>query len=261
MSGASFTDAGVQGVRMTKKKRVIKGVPRVASTHAKEAYWVFQGLTADVSPGEVLVLVSRDLDRSTGALRAWAGLLPLDAGQMQRPQRSLLLSSPQNRWVRELSVEQTIRMLAGTYGLSDHEVEDLVAPAARMAQVESMMHWPLVELEKGFRDQIAFAVAVNAPVDMVMFDQTAWVGTRDFRPLCIDQVKALRDAGKAVAVATIRPNVVLEVGSKAVILKGKRSQQVSVAEAAEFLIRDRVKGRKKARRRAQEEDDDSGMEF
>ena len=39
------------------------------------------------------------------------------------------------------------------------------------------------------------------------------------------------------------------------------AQPVSVAEAAEFLIKDRVKWRRKARRRAEEDDDDSGLAF
>lgn len=261
MAVASMRNAGVQGVRLTKKKRVIKGVPRVAGTHTKEAYWIFQNVTAEVSAGEALILVSRDLDRAAGPMRVWAGLLPLDTGEAQSPPKRLLLSSPQGRWVRELSVEQTIRMLAGTYGLRDREVEELVVPVARMAQVDSMLHWPIAELDKGVRDQIAFSVAANAPVDLVMFDQTSYVGGHDFRPLCVDHLKTMREAGKALVIATVRPNVVLEVGTKAMILRNKRSQAVSVAEAAEFLIKDRVKGRKKARRRAQEDDDDSSMEF
>ncbi len=261
MTLASFQDAGVQGVRLTKKKRIIKGVPRVAGTHAKESYWIFQGLSVELEAGDGLVLVSRDPDRSAGPMLAWAGLLPVDTGQMSAPARCLLLTSPQSRWVRELSVEQTIRMLAGIYGLTDDEVDDVVAPAAKLAQVDAKMHWPIQEMDKGVRDQIAFAVAVNAPVPVVMFDQTAQVGIREFRPLCLPQVNTLREQGKAVVLATAKPQVALDAGSKAVILRGKRSQPVSVAEAAEFLIKDRVKGRRKARRRAEEDDDDSGLEF
>jgi hypothetical protein len=36
---------------------------------------------------------------------------------------------------------------------------------------------------------------------------------------------------------------------------------VTVTEAAEFLIRDRVKGRRKARRRARDDDEDPGLDF
>jgi ABC-type polysaccharide/polyol phosphate transport system ATPase subunit len=261
MTVADFEEAGVQGVRMARRRRVIKGVSRVAGTHTKETYWLFQNLTMTVREGEVLTLVSRDPERTTAVLRAWGGLLPLDAGTMRSPARSLVLSPPQMRWVRELSVEQSIRMLAGIYGLTDDEVENLVGPAARVAQVDSMMHVPLGDLAGGFRGQIAFAVAVNAPVPLIMFDNTAVLGSRAFRPLCVEQIDALRDAGKAVVVGSIKAKVVLDVASRAVILRPKRGTEVEVAEAAEFLVQERVKGRKRARRQAHEDDEDSSPDF
>ena len=46
MSPATFAGAGMQGVRLTRKKQFIKGVPRMTSTHAKENYWLFRNLNA-----------------------------------------------------------------------------------------------------------------------------------------------------------------------------------------------------------------------
>ncbi|MEZ5185333.1 MAG: hypothetical protein R2720_06285 [Candidatus Nanopelagicales bacterium] len=258
---AGFTDAGLQGVRLKKKRQIIKGVPRMMGSHDREVYWVFRGLSVEVAAGDTLVLVSRDPVRTNSIMRVWAGLLPLDEGEVERPARSLMLVSPQSRWARELSVEQTIRLLAGMYGLHDSEVEAIVGPAARTAQVESLLHRPIDDLGKAVRDQLAFAIAINAPVPVVMFDHTASIGTPEFRPLCLDQILALREAGKGVVVATHKPQIALHVGSRAMIVRGKRSEEVDVSAAAEFLIRDRVRGRKLARRRAEDDDDETGMEF
>ncbi|HQR80896.1 MAG TPA: hypothetical protein PLT68_11810 [Actinomycetota bacterium] len=256
----SFTDAGMQGIRLTKKKRMIKGMPRMTGAHAREVYWVFQGLTAQVDAGEALVLVSRDPARTNAVLRVWAGLLPIDKGAVQRPPRSLLLVSPQGRWLRELSVEQTIRLLAGIYGLVDQEVEAIVEQVAQTAGVAGMRHLPLEDLGKQYANQIAFAIALHAPVPVLLFDHTAAIGTREFRHACLDRLVSLRDEGKALVIATDKPKVALHVGTDAVILRGKRADRVPVSEAAEFLIRDRVKGRKKPRHRAQDYDDD-GLDF
>ena len=46
---ASFSGAGLQGVRFTKKKQIIKGVPRIAGTHTKESYWMFRQLSVDLA--------------------------------------------------------------------------------------------------------------------------------------------------------------------------------------------------------------------
>lgn len=260
MTLASFQGAGLKGVRLTKKKQIIRGVPRIANTHTKEAYWLFRDLNAEVGPGQVVAMLSRDPERTAGAMRVWAGLSPLDEGSVTAPSRAMLVSSPQARWVRELSVQQTIRIVAGIYGLTDAEVDDIVPLVARTAQVDSMLNWPIENLQKGFRAQIAFAIGVHAPMDLVMFDYTAYVGHHDYRPLCADHLKAMREAGKAVVIATDKPQFVLEAATAGLIVRGKRSDQVSVAEAAEFLIKGRVKGRKKARRRV-EEDDDDGLDF
>ncbi len=260
MTLAAFTDAGMEGVRLRKKKRIIKGVPRMMGSHEREVYWVFQGLRAEVDPGQALVLVSRDPVRTSAALRVMAGILPVDTGSVQRPDRSLLLVSPQGRWLRELSVEQTIRLLAGTYGLYDDEIEQMVVPVARMAAVDSMLHLPLADLSRKYAGQIAFAIAMHAPVPLVMFDHTATLGTAEFRHTCPDRLVALRDAGKALIIATDKPKVALQVGTDAVILRGKRCDPVSVVDAAEFLLRGPGKTRKRPQRN-QEEDDDEGLDF
>ena len=78
MTLASFQGAGVQGVRLTKKKRIIKGVPRVAGTHAKESYWIFQGLTVDLQAGDGLAL--RDLAALRLQAIAASELLLFDMG-------------------------------------------------------------------------------------------------------------------------------------------------------------------------------------
>ena len=212
-------------------------------------------------PGQALVLVSRDPVRTSAALRVMAGILPVDTGSVQRPDRSLLLVSPQGRWLRELSVEQTIRLLAGTYGLHDDEIEQMVVPVARMAG--SRLHaapcrWRIWASK--YADQIAFAIAMHAPVPLVMFDHTATMGTAEFRHTCPDRLVALRDAGKALVIATDKPKVALQVGTDAVILRGKRCDPVSVVEAAEFLLRGPGKTRKRPQRN-QEEDDDEGLDF
>ncbi|MFN8129033.1 MAG: hypothetical protein U0R28_09580 [Candidatus Nanopelagicales bacterium] len=261
MSLAAFEHAGMQGIRLTRKKQFIKGVPRMTSTHAKENYWVFRNVDAEISPGQVMAMLSRDPERTGAAMRAWARLLPLDEGAMTAPPRATLVATPQGRWLKELSVEQTIRVIAGLYGMTDAEVDEMVPAVARTAHVDSMMHWPIDNVQKGYRAQIAFAVGVHAPTDLVMFDYTAFVGNHDFRPLCLNHLRSMREAGKAIVIATNKPQLVLEVATDAVILKGKRSEQVSVAQAAEFLISDRVKNRRKARRRAQEDDDDGGLDF
>jgi ABC-type polysaccharide/polyol phosphate transport system ATPase subunit len=261
MTLASLEGAGLQATRRTRKKQIIKGVPRIANTHTKETYWLFRGLDVTVSPGQVVALVSRDPERTAGAMRVWAGLSPLDEGVVTAPERATLISAPQGRWVRELSVGQAIRVIAGTYGMTDREVEEIAGSVARTAHVDSMRNWPIENVQKGYRAQIAFAVGVHAPTDLVMFDYTAYVGNHEYRPLCLDHLRAMREAGKAVVLASDKPQLLLEAATHAVIVRGKRSEQVSVAEAAEFLIKDRVKGRRKARRRAEEDEDDGGLEF
>ena len=185
----------------------------------------------------------------------------MDTGAVQLPERAMLLSSPQVKWVRELSVEQTIRLLSGIYGFSDAEVEDLVEPVARTAEVQGLLHRPLEEFGKPVRDQIAFAIALHAPVPVVLFDHTATMGGGDFRASCLDRLVELRDAGKALVIATDRPKVALQVGTGAVIVRGKRADPVSVVDAAEFLLRDKGKGHKKRRSRDEDDEDEGGLEF
>ena len=79
----------MQGVRLTTKTQIIKGVPRIANTRVKELYWLFRGLSVDIAPGQLLAMVSRDPERTAAAMRVWAGLLPLDEGSATAPRRAM----------------------------------------------------------------------------------------------------------------------------------------------------------------------------
>lgn len=258
---ASFTGAALEGVRLTTKRQVIRGVPRMTSGREKEAYWLFHNLSVEVEAGDALVMVARDPERTNAILRVWAGLLPIDSGQVHRPDSSLLLVPSKSRWVRELSVAQSIRMLAGTYGLTDSEVESVFTDVARTAQVAGKLNQPIEGLDRQVRHQIAFAIAIHAPVDMVMFDHTASTGSPDFRPLCPALIAGIREAGKAVVIATAKPQVALQSGTRGLIVRNKRAQEVEVAEAANFLLRDREKGRRRAKERVFEDDEDDDLGF
>lgn len=256
-----FSQAGVQGVRKTRKRQMIKGVPRIAGTHDKESYWLFENLTAEATEGDVLALVSKDPDRTSAALRIWAGLMPLDAGEVTLPPRSVLIASPPARWVRELSVEQSIRMLAGTYGLTDDEIEQIVPAVARTAQVSGHLNQPIEDEHRHLRGQIAFAIGINAPVPVVLFDQTVGVGTPAFRGLGPQLIGSLKGDGKIVAFTTTRPQAILDSATKGLIVRPKRADFVDVDQAAQFLSRVRTKNRKQIRRELFDEDDDGGLEF
>ena len=262
-TGPVAKDVGLQILEKTlrsKRGKRFRKLPRVMARHDISMVWIFRGANVSLTPGDVLITLGEENLQPTSFLRVLCGLLPPDAGTVKVSDRSLLANQPKPKTLLNLSVGQSVKMLAGLYGMTDEETAERFDAICQMALVTKILHEPIDDQRPWLRAQLAFATAMHAPVDVLGLDGIAIVGEPKFREQCLPRLRAARDDGRILLIATRDPTLVRALGTKAILLGEDESVELSVSDAATYL-EESSKSRKKGRRRLRQlmldnEDDD-----
>jgi ABC-type polysaccharide/polyol phosphate transport system ATPase subunit len=267
-SYAAAIDLGIEGVEATiraKRGTRFKNLPRLLGSHELSLYWVFRKANISVDSGDCILVIADDPLISTTFMRSLCGLLPADEGIVRGDSRSLMVSPPKNRAINGLSVRQTIFMLGGLYGMSDHEIDERTDEVIAMAQVKNMLNRRIEESPGHVKQQISFSLAMVAPVDILAFNGSPVVGGPKFRPTCVEHLATQKANGKGLLISTPDLGLARALCTKAILLDPEESTAAPLDEALEELKR-RARSKKRQRRRLRrnqgpsfEEDDQPGF--
>lgn len=143
---------------------------------------LFEGLNLEVEPGQTLVVQGPSGVGKTQLLRALAGLVPLDAGEVTwRGQRAAELGMP--HWRVEVAlVAQRPAVLPGTPRAFVHTlqglrarrgraIQDPVALAAGWGLAEADWDAPWAQLSGGQQQRAALAVIVSGNPGVLLLDE------------------------------------------------------------------------------------------
>jgi ABC-type polysaccharide/polyol phosphate transport system ATPase subunit len=254
--------AGVQSVRVKRKRRRHRKVPVFLGSQDRKQYWVFRNATAQIQRGEAVFLMDETGTRALTLMRLMAGLLPPDAGAARRRGAGLLLTRPGRRWFNSLSVGQSVRLLGGLYGMTDKQIDAREQECAQFAEFADRLWRPTDELDNAVLRQLAFAVGTAAPVRLLALDNMAVTGPPEFRPKCVPRLRELMDAGTALVVLQDDPDLISLLASRALLVKRNGLKELTADEAvalAQKWATERRNARKTSRRAMLEDDDDEDI--
>lgn len=252
-----MSDVGVRVVELRERRRRGK-LPTFLGQKVKERAWPLRHLDFTLAAGQAVAVIDVDSDRPGVFLRIATGLLRPDEGTVSLPPRSLLAMTPRRKTIRSLSVGQTVRMVAGLYGLNDRMVNRRFDEIVAFAEVERQLHRRSESQSKHVIAQIAFAAAVCSPADVIAFDGNAAVGPPPFKEKCYSRLNELKDAGRGLLIATTDARQIKTVADHGLVLAGESSRVLAVDEFT-TVVTDHKRGRtqlRKARKKRKKRDGD-----
>ena len=254
----TMSDVGVRVVELRERKRGGK-LPTVLGRQVKEQAWPLRHLDFSLGDGQTVYVLDLATHRPALFLRLATGTLRCDEGTITLPPRSLLARPAGRRQVRSLSVGQSIRMMAGLYGMGDKAIDRRFDEMVDFAEVSRVVNRPIESQHRQVIAQIAFAAAICSRVELIAFDRCALVGDRRFRNKCARRIAELKKSGTGFVVFSPDARQVLELADRGLVLDGDHSREVPPAELAGLLIADkkeqRQRHRQRRRRRRKQEGD------
>lgn len=160
------------------------------------------GLDLEVGPGEVVGLMGPNGAGKSTALRLAAGITDPTSGRIVRNGRVQAVLGAAVALHPELSGLENLLLNAILRGLLPGEIRRRIGPILDFAGIGDFIHAPVQTYSAGMTARLGFSIAVHSDFDLLVVDEALSVGDSEFQERCLDRMRGLRDAGKAILLAT-----------------------------------------------------------
>ena len=220
----------------TPRRRLLAELARAAAGRparaggGREDFTAVDRLSLEVAPGEALALVGRNGCGKTTTLKAVAGLLRPDAGEITVRGRVQALIALGAGFNDRLTGLENIRNNAAVLGFSGKRARGIVDAVADFAEIPGFLEAPVGTYSSGMRARLGFAVAVHLEPDVLLIDEILGVGDFAFQNKCFAHMTGLRQRGVTILLVSHSHNKVIQMCDRAAWLDAGRLRELGPAK-------------------------------
>ena len=198
-----------------------------------------EGVDFTVKRGETFGLVGTNGSGKSTLLQVLAGTTLPTGGRLVVRGRVLPLLSVGTGFHGELTGRENVTLFASSLGVPRKAIADRMEAVAAFAEIEQHMDTPVKRFSSGMVSRLSFAIAMQFPADIYVFDEVLAVVDGEFQGRCLDEIKGLRDQGRTVVFVSHDLEQVREVCSRVMWLeKGQVRMTGPTGEVTEAYSRE-----------------------
>ena len=130
-----------------------------------------------------------------------------------RSWRSASASTP------ELTGRENVTLFASSLGIARRTIDARMDDVTTFAELERHMDTPVKRFSSGMVSRLSFAIAVQFPADIYVFDEVLAVVDGEFQERCLAEIKGLHAQGRTVIFVSHNPQQVAEVCERVIWLE------------------------------------------
>jgi ABC-type polysaccharide/polyol phosphate transport system ATPase subunit len=182
-----------------RQQRVV--TPTLARIRRKGSdLWGIRDLSFSIGPGEGVALIGANGTGKSTLLRAVAGVLPADAGELHTQGRIAALLSTDAGLMPTLTGRENCQLLGVLAGLSRRAARRSLADVRERTALGDEFDHPVSSYSQGMRARLGFAVAEQISPDILLLDEVHEAIDHDSRAFVEERAHAiLRDGGIVMA--------------------------------------------------------------
>lgn len=180
-----------------------------------EEFWALQDISFEVKRGESLAIIGTNGSGKTTMLNLLNGVLMPDKGRVEINGRVGALTEIGAGFHPLLTGRENITINGLMLGMTPAEVTRKTAEIIEFAEIGDFIDSPVKYYSSGMYVRLGFAIAVHAPVDILLVDEVLAVGDLAFAIKCMRKIVQFRQQGGAIVLVTHAMHNVKFVCSKA----------------------------------------------
>lgn len=199
---------------------------------------VLGGLDFTIFRGEAFGIVGTNGCGKSTLLQLLAGTTLPTGGQMEVHGRVIPLLAVGTGFHPDLTGRENVRLFGASVGIPLGIIERRVEAVAAFAELERHMDTPVKRFSSGMLSRLSFAIAMQFPADIYVFDEVLAVVDGEFQGRCLREIRRLHEDGRTVIfvshsldqvtevcerVMWLENGVVREIGAASTVLKAYRS--------------------------------------
>jgi lipopolysaccharide transport system ATP-binding protein len=184
------------------------------------------GIDFTVYRGESFGIVGHNGSGKSTLLQILSGTTLPTGGELRVRGRVLPLMAVGIGFHPELTGRENVKLFAASIGIPPNTVESRMDAVTEFAELDRHMDTPTKRFSSGMLSRLSFAIAVQFPADIYVFDEVLAVVDADFRSLCLAEIKRLHAEGRTIIFVSHDPDQISDVCQRVMWLEGGQIQQV-----------------------------------
>jgi ABC-type polysaccharide/polyol phosphate transport system ATPase subunit len=192
-------------------KRTVRHVLRRNGSADRPTLEALSGVDFTVHRGEAFGIVGTNGSGKSTVLQILAGTILPTGGEMEVHGRVLPLLAVGTGFHPELTGSENVRLFAASLGVPLGVVENRMDAVAEFGELERHMDTPTKRFSSGMLSRLSFAIAMQFPADVYVFDEVLAVVDGEFQVRCLEAIKGLHREGRTVIFVSHSLDQVAEV--------------------------------------------------
>jgi ABC-type polysaccharide/polyol phosphate transport system ATPase subunit len=201
------------GASPTLKETIIKSIRREKQDVEVKA---LSNVSFSVSSGEVLAVIGRNGAGKSTLLKLLARVLPPTTGRVQVTGYVAPMIELGAGFNGELTGRENVILYGTLLGRKPKEMEEKVDRIASWADIKDSIDLPLRTYSSGMVAKLAFAVATDKPLDVILVDEVLSVGDAEFQTRSKARMRELFQRDSAVVLVSHDTDSIRELATKAI---------------------------------------------
>src|SRR3954447_21639495 len=179
-----------------------------------------------ISRGESVGIVGTNGSSKSTLLQILAGTTLPTGGEMRVYGRVVPLLAVGLGFHPELTGQENVTLFASSLGIPRKTIEARLDAVGTFAELERHMDTPVKRFSSGMVSRLSFAIAMQFPADIYVFDEVLAVVDGEFLDRCIEEIRRLHREGRTVIFVSHSLDQVAQVCEKVLWLDQGEVKQV-----------------------------------
>jgi ABC-type polysaccharide/polyol phosphate transport system ATPase subunit len=188
------------------------------------------GVDFTVWRGEAMGIVGTNGSGKSTLLQVLAGTTIPTSGVLRVRGRVLPLLAVGQGFHPELTGRENVTLFASSLGVPRRTIESRMDSVTEFAELDRHMDTPVKRFSSGMVSRLSFAIAVQFPADIYIFDEVLAVVDGEFQARCVAEIKRLHSEGRTVLFVSHSLQQVADVCDRVIWLDGGTVKQVANTE-------------------------------
>jgi ABC-type polysaccharide/polyol phosphate transport system ATPase subunit len=196
-----------------------KRLLRLPGAHEVPAFEALAGVDFTCYRGEAMGIVGANGSGKSTLLQILAGTTLPTGGEMRVWGRVVPLLAVGRGFHDELTGRENVILFASSLGVPRGAIRERMEAVTAFAELEQHMDTPVKRFSSGMISRLSFAIAMQLPADIYVFDEVLAVVDAEFQARCLEEIKDLHAAGRTVIFVSHNRDQVAEVCERVIWLE------------------------------------------
>jgi lipopolysaccharide transport system ATP-binding protein len=189
----------------------VKRLLRRSDALAPPRFEALAGVNCTCYRGEAMGIIGTNGSGKSTFLQILTGTTLPSRGEMRVSGRIVPLLAVGLGFHPELTGHENVSLFGASLGIPRRTIEDRMDAVTTFAELERHMDTPVKRFSNGMISRLSFAISMQLPADIYIFDEVLAVVDAEFQARCLEEIKRLRASGRTVIFVSHSRSQVAEV--------------------------------------------------